>query len=158
MRPFIVFVWAATFCLQAAAALAGEPSGKRVNIDPQGLTQPAVFNHVVTTTGGTLVHIAGQTARGGDGKLVGRGDLQAQLGQVLKRLETTLAAAGATFEDVIRQRIYVVNMKQEDVAIIRSALEQLYPGENKPASTLVGVSALAEEGYLIEIDLTAHLP
>lgn len=158
MKSPVLLAWTLSASLLASGSVAGDTGGKRTNIDPEGLTKPSVFNHVVTTRGGTLVHIAGQTARGSDGNLVGRGDKRAQMKQVLERLQTALASAGASFDNVIRQNIYVVDMQQEDVEMVRAALAEIYPGENKPTSTLLGVSALAEADYLIEIDMTAHLP
>ena len=130
----------------------------RTYLNPESLGGPPPgFSHVVITTGGKLIHISGQTARGADGKLVGAGDLAAQAAHVLKRIKLALAAAGATPDDVVRRRIYVVDFKPGDLQIVREAFAKHLPQKNPAASTLIGISALAFPGYLIEVDVTAHL-
>ena len=124
-------------------------------IQPPGLTHSPAYTHVVTAQGGKLVFISGQIALNSDGELVGRGDLRAQTLQVFKNLETALAAAGASFNDVVKVNIYIVNYKPEDRAIVGEVRSQYFSGENPPASTLIGVQALAFEGLLIEIEATA---
>lgn len=120
------------------------------------LSTPRGYNYVVTATG-KMVFVAGQIALDKDGNVVGKGDLRAQTVQVLENVKACLAAAGATFADVVKLNTYVVNLKVQDLPIIREARSAYFPAENPPASTMVGVTALAIEGLLIEIEAVAML-
>ncbi|MFI5317782.1 MAG: RidA family protein, partial [Myxococcota bacterium] len=88
-------------------------------------------------------------------KLVGGSDLRLQAEAALGNLRTALAAAGATPADVVSTRVYVVNYKPEYAAILSPAFEAFYAGGPPPASTWLGVTALAVPGLLIEIEATA---
>jgi len=125
------------------------------HIDPRGLSTPTGYSHVVTAAGGRLVFIAGQVAANAAGEIVGPGDLRAQARQVYENLKTALAAAGATFADVVKQTTFVVSFKAEDRAVIAEVRREFLPAENPPASTLVGVQALARPEYLIEVEAIA---
>lgn len=124
-------------------------------INPSGLAAPHGYTHVVRAEGGKLVFVSGQVALDAKGALVGRDDLGAQVRQAYENLKTALAAAGATFADVVKSNTYVVNFKPADIATIRAVRREFLAAENPPASTLVGVSALAYEGLLIEIEAIA---
>src|SRR5262245_9090403 len=124
-------------------------------INPPELAKPGGYSHVVTATGGKLVFIAGQVAWNAQGEMVGKGDLRAQATQVYTNLKTALAAAGATFADVVKMNTYIVNFKSSDLPMIREVRSQFFPQENLPASTLVGVQALALDGLLIEVEAVA---
>ncbi|MGE0601875.1 MAG: RidA family protein [Dehalococcoidia bacterium] len=119
------------------------------------LSTPRGYSHVVTSTGGKTVFVAGQISLDKDGNIVGRGDLRAQVTQVLENVKAALAAGGATFADVVKQNTYVVNLNPDMLATIREVRGQYFPAENAPASTLVGVTALAMEGLLIEVEVVA---
>jgi enamine deaminase RidA (YjgF/YER057c/UK114 family) len=119
------------------------------------LSTPRGYSHVVSTSGGRTVYVAGQIALDSDGKIVGPGDLRAQVTQVLENVKAALEAAGAKFADVVKQNTYVVGLDAEKLPIIREVRGQYFPPENPPASTLVGVTALAMEGLLIEIEVIA---
>ena len=125
-------------------------------LNPPTIAAPRGYTHVVTATQGKLVFISGQVAFNQKGELVGKGDLRAQTAQVYENLKNALTAAGATFADVIKLNTYVVNFKANDLAAIREVRAQYFTNaEQMPASTLVGVSALAFEGLLIEIEAVA---
>lgn len=132
------------------------PHVKNFPVSPD-LSTPRGYSHVVTASG-TMVFVAGQISMDKDGNLVGAGDLRAQTTQVLDNVKAALAAAGATFTDVVKMNTYVVNLKADDLPIIREVRTNYFPAENPPASTLVGVTALAFEGLLIEIEVVAVLP
>lgn len=121
-----------------------------------GLAAPRGYSYVVTATG-TMVFVAGQIAVDSEGNVVGPGDLRAQATRVFDNVKACLGAAGATFADVVKLNTYVVNLKPDDLPIIREVRAGYLPGENPPASTLVGVTALAIEGLLIEIEAIAVL-
>lgn len=125
-------------------------------LNPSTIATPRGYTHVVTATQGKMVFISGQVAFNMKGELVGKGDLRAQTIQVYENLKNALTAVGATFADVVKLNTYVVDFKPADLAAIREVRAQYFPNaERMPASTLVGVQALAFEGLLIEIEAVA---
>jgi enamine deaminase RidA (YjgF/YER057c/UK114 family) len=118
------------------------------------LSTPRGYSHVVKASG-TMIFVAGQISVDKNGNVVGAGDLRAQATQVLTNVKAALAAAGATFKDIVKQNTYVVNLNAEALPIIREVRAQFFPAEEPPASTLVGVTALAMEGLLIEVEVVA---
>jgi enamine deaminase RidA (YjgF/YER057c/UK114 family) len=113
------------------------------------------YTHVVVTEPRTLVYISGQVAWDTNGKIVGKGDLRVQVTKALENLKLALTAAGATMEDLIKVNYYVVNLKPDQVTIIREVRSKYFSAEHPPASTLVGVTALAREEFMIEIEAVA---
>lgn len=126
-------------------------------INPPGLGKTFGWTHVVATSGGRTIHVSGQVGVNDRGKVVARGDLQRQTEQAFENIKTALTAAGATFQDVVNTRLYVVNLKPEHVPIIREVRSRYVSAEHPPASTLVGVSALVGADWLIEIEATAFV-
>jgi enamine deaminase RidA (YjgF/YER057c/UK114 family) len=124
-------------------------------INPPTIHPPRGYTHVVTAEGGRMVFVAGQVSYTKDLQFVGAGDLRAQARQAFQNLGSALAAAGASFADVVKMNTYVVNYKPSDMALIAEARREFLPKENPPASTLVGVQGLAVEGLLIEIEAIA---
>lgn len=122
-------------------------------IQPDGLNKPASYTHVVVA--GNTVYISGQVSNNEKGEVVGRGDLRAQTARVYENLSICLKAAGVTFNQVVKMNTYVLNMKPEDLAVIREIRANYLNKEHPPASTLVGVQALASPDYLIEIEVIA---
>ena len=123
-------------------------------INPPTIATPMGYTHVVSTRGQRTIYVSGQVAMDRSGNLVGAGDLRAQASQVFENLKNALAAAGAGFPDIVKMTMFLVNYKPELRAIIREVRGQYISG-NPPASTLVGVHALAAEGWLIEIEAVA---
>ena len=124
---------------------------KRSN--PPPLSKPTGYTHVVEVTGPSkTVYIAGQIAFDKDGKIVGAGDMKAQAEQVFRNLQAALAAAGATFSDVVKMNTYVTDMGQAPAV---REIRARYFGETTPASTLVQVSALARPELMLEIEVIA---
>ena len=78
--------------------------------------------------------------------------------QVFENLKLALAGAGADFTDVAKLTTYVVNLKPDDRLVIADVIGNYFPAGRRPAHTLVGVSALAVEGLLIEIEAIAVVP
>ena len=129
------------------------------NIQPSGLVDVRGFgfSHVTKATGGTQIYISGQVAVDETGRTVGTGDLIAQTRQVMENLKLALAAVEASFSNVVKLTVYIVNYdpsKRGEVLAVRN--EYIDP-HNAPASTLVGVQALAAPDYLIEIEATAYI-
>jgi enamine deaminase RidA (YjgF/YER057c/UK114 family) len=123
-------------------------------INPAGISTPVGYTHVVKATGGTTVYIAGQVAADASGNVVGVGDLTAQTRQVLTNLQTALAAAGGGFSDVVKMTTFIVNYTPEMRTAYRTVRGEFIT-DDLPASTLVGVQALAAPDYLIEIEAIA---
>ena len=125
---------------------------------PDGLAPANGYSHVVTAKPGKLVFIAGQVANDKQGKLVGKDDLKAQTVQVFENLKTALAAAGATFDDVVKITWYVKGYKTEYLRILRDVRNSYVNKDKPPASTLVGVAALFQDDYMLEVDAMAVVP
>jgi enamine deaminase RidA (YjgF/YER057c/UK114 family) len=128
-------------------------------INPEGVSKPGAYTHVVSTQGSRIVFISGQVALDKDGNVVGPGDLGRQAEQVFENLKTCLASAGATFADVTKMTTFIVSYRPAaDRAILGAVRQKYLPAENPPASTLVGVQSLATPEIMIEIEATAVLP
>ena len=121
-------------------------------MNPQGLSTPTGYSHVVSTRGGRTVYIAGQVALDAQGRVVGAGDLAAQTRQVFANLDIALKAAGATFAHVVKTNYYLRDASQ--VAVIREIRAKYFTKE-LPASTLIEVPRLANPDFLIEIEVIA---
>lgn len=125
------------------------------HIRPAGLANAPTYTHVVGARGAETLYIAGQVAMDAAGKTVGVGDLAAQTEQVMQNLQTALHAAGATFKDVVKITTFVVGYSPEQRTTIAAVRGKYLPAGAPPASTLVGVAALAAPEWLIEIEAVA---
>jgi enamine deaminase RidA (YjgF/YER057c/UK114 family) len=123
-------------------------------INPEDLATPLTYTHVIAATGSRLVFVAGQVADDGQGDLVGHGDLAIQARQAFANVGRALAAGGAQPEQVAKITIFVVNYRPEYLQAIEEGRVALF-GDHKPADTLVGVEALSDPGYLIEVEAIA---
>jgi reactive intermediate/imine deaminase len=121
-------------------------------MNPQGLSTPTGYSHIVSARGGRTVYIAGQVALDAQGRIVGAGDLAAQTRQVFANLDVALKAAGATFANVVKTNYYMRDASQ--VAVVREIRSKFFTKE-LPASTLVEVPRLANPDFLIEIEVIA---
>ena len=122
---------------------------------PDGLLHNPAFSQVVASAGARTIYTAGQVSIDERGTLVGPGDLAAQTVQVMRNIGLALAAAGATHADIVKITTYVVNYKPEHRAVIGQARAPFFSNGAPPASTLVGVAALAHPDWLIEIEAIA---
>lgn len=120
-----------------------------------GLLKTPSYSHAAVASGARTIYTAGQVAIDENGALVGGNDLAAQAAQVMENLGKALAAGGASFADVVKITTYVVNYKPEYRAIIGQARAKFFAGRTPPASTLVGVAALAVPEWLVEIEAIA---
>ena len=105
--------------------------------------------------GGKTVYVSGQVAVDERTAVVGKGDMRKQTEQAFENVKLGLAAAGATFANVVKSNRYVVGLKAEHVPIIVEVRRRYFSADRPPASTLVGVSALVLADLLIEIEVVA---
>jgi enamine deaminase RidA (YjgF/YER057c/UK114 family) len=127
-------------------------------LNPDTLHPTAGYSHITVIEAGRLAFLAGQCPLDTAGALVGKGDVNAQVDQVVTNALTALAAVDAGPEDVVRSVIYVVS---QDTAGLGAVWRRLLASPLAPAfttaSTLLGVATLGFTGQLVEIDLTAAL-
>jgi enamine deaminase RidA (YjgF/YER057c/UK114 family) len=119
---------------------------------PEGVAPAAQYTHVVLGTG-RFVAVSGQLALDEDGRVVGEGDPAAQARQVFENLRRCLAAAGATFDDVVKLTFFVTDMAH--MAAIRAARAEHIPDDRLPAASAVQVGALVRPEFLMEIEAFA---
>jgi enamine deaminase RidA (YjgF/YER057c/UK114 family) len=134
------------------------PTGEVQYINPDALNKNPAFTNVIVVTGPVkTVYVGGQDAVDASGAIIGKGDLKAQTEQVLKNIQTALAAGGAQLEHIIKWNLYVVQGQP-----LRAGFEvfQRFWGNrpNPPAITGVFVAGLAHPDFLVEMDAIAVVP
>ncbi|MFE1995897.1 RidA family protein [Streptomyces parvulus] len=127
-------------------------------VNPAGLPEIDVYRQVSVASGARLVFVAGQVAWDAEGATVGAGDLAAQVEQCYVNVGTALAAAGATFADVAKLNVHVVDWTPDKMPLlldgIARASARLGVTPAAPA-TLLGVAALDVPEHLVEVEATA---
>ena len=133
-------------------------SVKRERVQPEGVhvrvrNGHVMFSNVVAVEGARkLIYVAGQVSRDVDGKVVGKGDMRAQIEQVCQNIEKCLKAAGATLADVVETTTYATDLTEFFTHVeVRSK----YFEAAMPASTTVQVSGLAGDDFMVEITARA---
>ena len=128
--------------------------------NPQDLHKPFGYSHVAEVSGGKLVYVSGQVALDAGGNLAGKDDFAAQTRQVFANLKTALAAAGATFHDVIKLNYYCADSVDltAHLPAIREIRDAYVNTSAPPASTLVVIRRLVRPEWLIEVEAVAVVP
>ncbi len=124
-------------------------------INPPAVHKPTGYTHAVKTEGCRLVFVSGQVALDAKAQVIGGPDLKLQAEQVFRNLEEVLRASGAGFRDLVKMNTYVVGLTLEKRQQLREVRAKFLSAENPPASTLVGVQALATPDFLLEIEAVA---
>jgi len=119
-------------------------------------SQPFDFTQVVTVEGARrTIYCAGQTSMGKDLAVIGPGDYALQAEEAYRNVALALAAAGASTDQVVFLRNYVVAYNPAHIELINQARRKAWGPHKPPAATLLGVAALALPEILIEVEAVA---
>lgn len=125
--------------------------GQRQNID-SGTRWEAMAGYSRAVRIGNTIWVSGTTATDPQGNVVGPGDARAQALYIFEKIGRALHEAGASLSDVVRTRIFITDIRQWEA--VAQAHGEVF-GAIRPANTLVQVSALVGEEYLVEIEADA---
>jgi enamine deaminase RidA (YjgF/YER057c/UK114 family) len=149
---------AATAALTAEASAQGSVAGKPNPrfVQPDAIFKTATYTHVVEVTGpGRLIYTSGEQGRDRDGHFPA--DIAGQSVQAFENIKAALAAVGATFDNVIKLNVYMLDLRKHQP--IFSEIKQRYVNKNAPpASTTVQVALLTRDDALVEVEAVAALP
>jgi enamine deaminase RidA (YjgF/YER057c/UK114 family) len=124
-------------------------------MNPSAIAKPGGYSHVVEITGpARIVYIAGQLGLKPDGAIAG--DFRAQVTQAFENLKSALAAVGASFNDVVKLNNYLVDIKS-NLPIYREVRDKYVNTAQPPASTTIGIEALARPDALFEAEAVVML-
>ncbi|MBS7539702.1 RidA family protein [Ancylobacter lacus] len=132
----------------------------RTTLQPPELfdSRPWGFSQVSISPPGRIVHIAGQVAWDAAGRVSAEGR-EAQLRRVLHQVIHAVTAAGGSADDIQMLRLYMPAFQPGTEAdLVARVLTETFGTENPPSSTWLGVQALAQPDYLVEVDAVAVIP
>ena len=148
-----MFPMLSSYLLILALAALKSPAVRFVN--PPGLAKSPRYSHVAEVTRGRLIFVSGQVAQDAAGNPVGAGDMKAQTRQVFENLKVALAAASASYKDVVQLTTFIVDIPK-NIEAYREVRQQYLSGlAQPPTSTTVGVPALVRGEYLLEVEAIA---
>jgi enamine deaminase RidA (YjgF/YER057c/UK114 family) len=122
-------------------------------LSPDTLPELPGFSHVVTARPGRVVWTSGQVAMNADGTAAPPGDWEAQTRLCFENVGRALAAAGASWPDVVKLTFFVVDVTA--LPTIRAVRDEFVATDNPPASSLVQVAGLFRPDLLIEVEAVA---
>ncbi len=137
------------------------PGQVRSVVNTKSAPEPVqAYSQAVRVSGGSLLFVSGQVAADLNGAVVGVGDAAAQTKLVLANIQAILASQGAAMTDVIEFTTYLVG--RESVAGYMAGrsevFPEMYPDGDFPTNTVLVISGLAREDFLVEISAIAALP
>jgi enamine deaminase RidA (YjgF/YER057c/UK114 family) len=112
------------------------------------------FSQGTVATGRRTLFVSGQTAWDEERRLIGGADLAAQATHAFANVRAVVEAAGATIDDVVMVRIYVVDYRPEHAGAVGGAFREVF-ADVAPACSWIGVAALADPAFLIEVEAVA---
>jgi aryl-alcohol dehydrogenase-like predicted oxidoreductase/enamine deaminase RidA (YjgF/YER057c/UK114 family) len=133
----------------AAEDMPGRPGRRRVST---GSVWEPLAGYSRAMQVGNIITVSGTTATHGKGEVIAPGDAAAQTTYILDKIKASLAALGATLEDVVRTRVYLADADEWEPV---SRVHGRYFGDIRPANTLLEISRLVGEGYRVEIEADA---
>ena len=126
------------------------------HLRPDTVHETPGYSHVVKVTGGTTLYLAGQVGWDMDRNVVGgEGDYGAQARQALENIKGVLEAAGGSMADIVKMTLYIVNYSPDIRAEVVGPVWEYLNRDAPPATTLIGVAALAQPQLLLELDCIA---
>ena len=133
-------------------------NNKIQHINPEGLSKNPAFSQIIVTQGsGRTIYIGGQNAVNANREIIGKGDIQAQAEQAMQNIQTALTACDATFENVVKLSIHIV--QGHSVYAAFQASQKFMSGlKNPPTISVLIVAGLANPEFLIEIEAIAFVP
>jgi len=127
-----------------------------VAFNPPDLWQPfGPFSQIAVQGDGRIVHLKGQVALDRDGRMVGAGDMRAQLQQVLENIRIALASVGGEIGDILSLTNYVTDM---DAFLAAGDIRRAFFALPYPVTTTVEVSRLYDRALLVEVSVIAEIP
>jgi enamine deaminase RidA (YjgF/YER057c/UK114 family) len=142
--------------LSSAASAQSQPNSKVRFLQPDTMANNPSYTHAVEVNGpGKTIYTSGE--RGSDKTNKFPPDIKGQSQQALENIRLALAAAGATFDHVVKINVYMMNLARDHAAF--SDIKQTFVNKaHPPASTTVQVAQLTREGVLVEVDVVAFVP
>lgn len=122
-------------------------------LNPDTLSAPFGYSHVVDSPTDRIVYISGQVPLDNDGQLVGEGDFEAQTRQVFENLTRALEAANVAWSDVVKLNYFLTDVSR--ITVVRSIRDEYVDTDRPPASTLVQVGGLFRPEVMVEIEAVA---
>jgi enamine deaminase RidA (YjgF/YER057c/UK114 family) len=120
-------------------------------INPPTIKKQSFYNHAIVKAG-TPVFVTGQVAWDKHGAIVGKGDIDAQIGQIWRNIDAVLSELGAGREDIVKLITYATS--RDLLPAIHAGRDAYFGEARRPASTFIVVAGLADPDLLVEIDVT----